>query len=503
MNPLDVDAIIDAVLAEADEPPRDARPATWSGDAINDLLRGSPADEPRLREDVPPRARHAPKTDPTPSPAVRWWPGPELMGAVFPEPTWVVPGLVPEGVTLLVGAPKLGKSWLALGLALAVASGGAALGSIPVEKGKAAVLALEDTPRRLQSRAKLLLGDQPMPDGLGVAFEVPRLGEGLAEALDKLDTGSLRLAVVDVLARVRPAAARADSVYDRDYAAMAALKAWSDRHRVPTLVVHHTRKAGAEDFLDSVSGSHGLAGGADTVLVMRRARNSADAVLLVVGRDVEEAEHALKFDPSRGLWILLDGPAADYDLGDTRRRVRDLLRERGKMRAKEISVELGVEHDAARQIVRRMAGDGQLDTDGAGLYFVPTDPLSHLSHDLPPDPLTSENGHDPSDTPTLTSCHTVTRGTASDDGHDPSDTLSPDPVTPPQAADQRKHHPSDSCDSCDSPGDSPHGGPAPASPPPRLDASREAQPPDLDFEAATRLVLAAFPGAEILPPGDA
>jgi len=78
------------------------------------------------------------------------WTAAELRDLKFPEPRWAVPGIIPEGVTLLGGAPKIGKSWLALGLSLAIASGGKALGSVEVEPGAVLYLALEDTGRRLQ-----------------------------------------------------------------------------------------------------------------------------------------------------------------------------------------------------------------------------------------------------------------------------------------------------------------------------------------------------------------
>ncbi|MGI8701240.1 MAG: AAA family ATPase [Nocardioidaceae bacterium] len=87
------------------------------------------------------------------------WTAAELMACEFPEPRWAVPGIIAEGVTLLAGAPKVGKSWLALGLGIAVATGGKALGALDVMEGDVLYLALEDPPRRLQDRlAKVLSG---------------------------------------------------------------------------------------------------------------------------------------------------------------------------------------------------------------------------------------------------------------------------------------------------------------------------------------------------------
>ncbi|HTF48223.1 MAG TPA: AAA family ATPase, partial [Pseudonocardia sp.] len=85
----------------------------------------------------------------------------DLMAVEFPAPNWAVPGLIAEGVTLLVGPPKVGKSWLALNLGVSLAAGTPALGLIPVEAGPVLYLALEDTPRRLQNRMRKVLAGQP------------------------------------------------------------------------------------------------------------------------------------------------------------------------------------------------------------------------------------------------------------------------------------------------------------------------------------------------------
>ncbi len=69
----------------------------------------------------------------------------------WPEPTWAVPGLLPAGLCIFAGKQKAGKSWLALQIAQAVATGGHVLGQ-QIERGPILYLALEDIPRRLQDR---------------------------------------------------------------------------------------------------------------------------------------------------------------------------------------------------------------------------------------------------------------------------------------------------------------------------------------------------------------
>ena len=342
------------------------------------------------------------------------WTATELLAAEFPPHRWAVEGVVAEGVTVLAGPPKVGKSWLGLGLAVAVATGGRALGKVDVEAGDVLYLALEDTARRLQARLRKVLGRSPAPDRLTVATECPPLGAGGRERITAWLDGhpDARLVVIDVFARIRGRADRQLSPYDADYAPMAAVKALADQYAVAVVVLHHTRKASAEDFLDTVSGTQGIAGAADALLVLARSRGQADATLSVTGRDIEEAEYALTFAADLGAWQLLDGPAIEHTIGDTRRRILAAVREHGAMTPKQLAAELGVEHDAAKQTAHRMAKDGQIDTDGQGHYFPlsPVTPVTlspkiaegdspgHLSPATPPLTCTGDTG-DTGDSP--------------------------------------------------------------------------------------------------------
>jgi hypothetical protein len=309
------------------------------------------------------------------------WTAEELMASSFPPPRWAVRGIFPEGLSLLAGAPKVGKSWLAIGVAVAVASGTKAIGNVPVDVGDVLYLALEDTPRRLQSRLRKVLAGQAAPGRLTIATACPTIAEGGIEKITAwLDSHpDARLVVIDVFARVRGRAPANASAYDADYAPMVALKQIADRYGVAVLVVHHTRKASSEDFLDTVSGTQGLAGAADAVIVLQRSRGQADAVLHVTGRDVEEAEYALRFDPDQGAWQLLEGPADDYNLGDTRQSILRHLRLVGTATPKQIAEELELAHDVVRQTCSRMARADQLVTDGSGGYRAPLSPVTPVT----------------------------------------------------------------------------------------------------------------------------
>ncbi len=296
----------------------------------------------------------------------------DLMATTFPSLWWAIPGVLPEGVILLAGKPKLGKSWLVLALCLAIALGGVALGTVRVEQGTCLYLALEDNRRRLQRRLeKLLIGGEP-PADLHMATEWPRLDEGGAEALEGwLEAHpEARLVVIDTLAKARPRS-RGQNVYAEDYAALEELLPLASKYQVAIVVVHHLRKGGAADPLDEISGSTGLSGGVDGMLILKRERGRADASLYVDGRDIEEQKDlALRWDPALTNWVIA-GDADEFRLGEERAAIVGLLREAdGPMGPKKIAEALGMKDGAVRELLSRMAKDGDVDKVGRGQYTV-------------------------------------------------------------------------------------------------------------------------------------
>jgi hypothetical protein len=302
-----------------------------------------------------------------------YWTAADLLTTDFPPIKWAVDNVIVEGLNLFAGPPKVGKSWAALGVGVAVARGGVAFSSIPVDEGDVLYLALEDTPRRLAERLRKVLAGGPPPDRLSFVTDCPPITDGGIEKISGwlAQHPSARLVVIDVFARVRGRRDPRANAYDADFAAMSTLQSLAGEYNVAILLLHHTRKASADDFLDEVNGSQGLAGAADSIIVLKRTRGSADAELHVTGRDVDEAVYALQFDPNIGVWSMLDGPASDYRLGDTRHRVLAHIRDQGSATAKQLADVLHIKHDTARQTVKRMADAGQLDTDGRGTYFEP------------------------------------------------------------------------------------------------------------------------------------
>lgn len=318
----------------------------------------------------------------------------------FDPLSFAVPGIIPEGLSLLAGAPKVGKSWLVLDCAIAVASGGVALGRVPITQARPVLyLALEDGHRRMQSRCRKLLQGQPIPGLLDYVtrVEVGRVLDTIAAWLESY--GTLRpLVILDTLGKVMPPALQGESAYQRDYRIGNALLLLCDRHSGMSLLVnHHDRKAGSDDFVETVSGTNGLAGAVDTILVLCRDRHETAGLLKVTGRDVPEGEYALTFRD--GYCWQLDGT----DLGDAAKRaqkVRATTRATAAVgermidvvllayanpdgvRRGDVAKALEVEEDTAGTYLARAVQLGRLKRAARGLYI----PVTSVTNNGQPSP---------------------------------------------------------------------------------------------------------------------
>jgi hypothetical protein len=225
----------------------------------------------------------------------------------FPPLAYAVPGLIPEGLVLLVGPPKIGKSWFVLTVDLGAAVGGTALG-IAVPKRPALYLALEDGDRRQQDRCrKLLRGDRIPPEFEYLTRVAPDRIIATIESWLDLQQAEPPLVILDTLGKVMPPALPGESNYQRDYRIGSAMKRIvDDRPGMTLLVIHHDRKADAADWIDSINATHGLAGAMDTIIVISRDRNETSGLLKVTGRDVAEGEYAVRCKDG-AVWEL-DGP---------------------------------------------------------------------------------------------------------------------------------------------------------------------------------------------------
>lgn len=298
----------------------------------------------------------------------------QLWKKELPPLRWVVPGLIPVGVTLLVGAPKMKKSWLAYGLGIATALGGYALGKYAVEQGTVLYLALEDGERRVKSRGELMLGERAAPDNFYYVTEAPRLNAGGAARLEgwMREHPDTRLIIIDVLEKVRPQRRNNGSIYGDDYDAIAPLKAIAERHNVGVLIIHHRRKQEADDPMDTASGSTGITGAPDTLLVLSYERGQQDAVLYRTGRDLpDDNAIALRWDGATYQWLDI-GSAEEHQKSQERQQIIDAIKDIGSdVGPRDVAEVLDKPYGNIKQLMFRMVRDGDLVNAGRGKYNIP------------------------------------------------------------------------------------------------------------------------------------
>lgn len=307
---------------------------------------------------------------------------------VFPEPSWCVPGIIPEGCCILSGHPKIGKSFLVLAIALAAASGGSVLG-VEVEARPVLYMALEDNDRRLQLRSRELLTDEPLP----VEFSYMTRNDtdhamDLAAQWVSARQTKKPLVIVDTLEQIR--GPRSQNAYGDDYKAGIKLRSLLAENGT-VIAVHHNRKGASEDFVDNVSGTLGLSGSVDTVITLNRKRNETSGLLNVTGRDVDEMVYKVNFVD--GQWSA-DGDglaeaakrATTHKFGANMQEALELVNAGVATTIREVADYLEVTEVAARKLLSRLATDyGLIERTGVGTYGPVT--VSEVSQDAVDDEM--------------------------------------------------------------------------------------------------------------------
>ena len=169
----------------------------------------------------------------------------ELQRMNLPEPDCIIEGILPEGYTVLSAPRKIGKSWLAVQMCYAVATGGMVLGRKAL-KGQAIYITLEETMQMSASRQRKTWGNEPAPKDMIYVFECRTIEDGFIDELDafireeKLD--NVRLVIVDVLAKIDGAIQKGEDVYHKDYRVGSALKEWTKDKNVALVAITHVSK---------------------------------------------------------------------------------------------------------------------------------------------------------------------------------------------------------------------------------------------------------------------
>ena len=293
----------------------------------------------------------------------------DLRNKTFSPLKWAVEGFLASGLSILGGGPKVGKSILALHLSLGVAIGGCVLGKINVQQGDVLYLALEDTKRRLKERINASnLPDDCNLSRLKLVTKAPRQNEG---GLDYIrwwldEHPDARLVIIDTLQKFRKLLSSRGNMYAEDYDVIAELKEIADEYDVAFLIIHHLKKAKEnEDWLNEFSGSQGLAGAADTLFSLKRARVDKGGILHRTGRDVEEMDFAMQLD---GFGWTLVGEAENFTMPEWKRQIVNYLKEHNSVTPMQLSEAVDISIEAAQQNLYRLAKEGIIKKIGHGKY---------------------------------------------------------------------------------------------------------------------------------------
>ena len=226
------------------------------------------------------------------------------------HPKMLIDGVLSDGLAIMAGDSKIGKSWMVLWMCLQISKGEPVWG-LPTRKTDVVYLALEDREWRVQQRMQDLT-DTP-PDNLHFGFSCGQLGAELESQIEDVlkDYPSTGLLFIDTLQMVRDNVSAKVNAYAQDYKDLSSLKKIADNHGICIFVVHHTRKErdGGNIFND-MTGSTGIMGVADTGMILRKDDRFGDnATLCITGRDVEEKK--LKMQMRGVKWEITEELSAD------------------------------------------------------------------------------------------------------------------------------------------------------------------------------------------------
>ena len=220
----------------------------------------------------------------------------QLMTTPLKPIEFCVDGLISTGLFILAGAPKVGKSWLSLDIALSIARGEKVLGR-ETKRGSTLYLCLEDSYTRIQNRLFELTSEPS--ENLHFAIMAGTLGGVLEKQIEtfKSQHSDLKIIIIDTLQKIRSGD---ETSYASDYKELSVLKNLADKLKIAILLVHHTRKCRDNDPFNTILGTTGISGCVDGSMVMiEKQRGSGETIMHCVGRDIENLELHLKRDGVR------------------------------------------------------------------------------------------------------------------------------------------------------------------------------------------------------------
>jgi len=314
----------------------------------------------------------------------------DLVRTEFPPLRYIVDRLIPTGLTLLAGAPKSGKSWLLLDIALAARESREVLGQEVIQT-EVLYLSLEDNSRRLQQRTKLIVGDfHARGIYYGFAGDVPKLDEGLIPWLEYQleEHANVRLIVIDPLGFIVGKTPPNCTPYQAEVNAIRELKILAESRDVSMLIATHTRKTKGDGRLDKVGGTHGLTGTFDTILMLERETGENEkhdddgddvelqdrrARLQIIGRDaMAETDKMVLFRADTRRWQLVGSyhrHRAAAEKNNLQDRILNFMKSGdASPRLQDIAKAVGASSETVRSRLNRMREKGLVESSQWGMW---------------------------------------------------------------------------------------------------------------------------------------
>ena len=237
--------------------------------------------------------------------------GETLMSQPLAPLNFVVDTLISQGLHIIAGSPKVGKSWLALWLCLCAAQG-KPLWTFATRPCEVLYLCLEDSFQRIQNRLFEITEDAPA--NVHFSTNSDTLGKGLEEQLCAflVEHPDTVLVIIDTLQMIR--GTNYDNTYANDYRDLSVLKHIADTHGIAILLVHHLRKELADDVFSRISGTTAISGAVDSSFTLiEDKRGSGKATLSCIGRDIEYRELTLERN-GENVWELVSDSRTQPEL---------------------------------------------------------------------------------------------------------------------------------------------------------------------------------------------
>jgi DNA-binding transcriptional ArsR family regulator len=306
------------------------------------------------------------KTEPIPMP--RLFSATELLERDLPILRPLVPGVLHDGLSMLVARPKAGKSWLTLQLAIQTAGGPSIPGIQMIDAGPVLYAALEEPASRTMMRLRQIAELGAWTDRLHFVYNfLPLMGGGAEQIGLFIEQLRPRLVILDTLTALIGAGPRKleSDVFRSQYNEVSRVRKLAEDYKLPVILVHHVRKGISDGAIEAVAGTGGIAAAVDAVWLLRR-KPEGEATLEIVGREAEEKTLALRFQDAPFGWSIL-GDDAGQMLNAERRLVLDLLNDEGGMTPAQIAAAVGKTQPAVRMLLKRMRDDNQV-AKQAGKY---------------------------------------------------------------------------------------------------------------------------------------